>query len=278
MTEQAIPMGQASVQKMLIDLLDNTKAEACYFNRPEKQVVCFSTQLSCSVGCTFCASPGPEKTLNLTCEEMLLQCHTMLANNLVKDKVILFSFMGEGEPLLNYNNVVRTMKYLPRYYSNCRLALSTSGAAPKRIVDLSNEEFDVPFKLQVSMHSLDPVIRKEIMPLAHSVEEVVAAMETYRKNQPNRPIELNFALMDGVNDRDEDLELIRKHLDTSWYLKFGQFNPVPGIAFTGSPKIQEFTDALKKDGYTVEYHASDGSKTGAACGQTRGEYTAAFKK
>ncbi|KKL06109.1 hypothetical protein LCGC14_2599350, partial [marine sediment metagenome] len=177
-----------------------------------------------------------------------------------------------------YNSVIRTMQLLPTYYPNCRLALSTSGAAPKRIVDLSNEEFEVPFKLQVSMHSLDPVIRKELMPLARPVEEVVAAMETYRKNQPNRPVELNFALMDGVNDRDEDLELIRKYLDTSWYLKFGQFNPVPGMAFTGSPKIQEFTDALKKDGYTVEYHASDGSKTGAACGQTRGEYVAAFKK
>lgn len=277
MTVQYIPIGEAPVQKVLIDL-ENKKAEACYFNRPEKQVVCFSTQLSCSVGCAFCASPGPEKTLNLTYEEMLHQCHEMLADNLVEDKVILFSLMGEGEPLLNYNNIIKTMHLLPTYYPNCRLSLSTSGASPKRIVDLSREEFDVPFKLQVSMHSLDPVIRKDLMPLARPVEEVIAAMETYRKNQPNRPIELNFALMDGINDRDEDLELIKKYLDTSWYLKFGRFNPVPGVIFTGSNRIQEFVDILTNDGYTVEYHASDGADTGAACGQTRGEYVAAFEK
>ena len=277
MTEQLIPMGQAPVQKILVDL-GNKQAEAIYFNRPEKQVVCFSSQLSCAVGCTFCASPGPEKTVNLTYKEMLHQCHEMLEDNLVEDKVILFSVMGEGEPLLNYDNVIKTMQLLPTYYSNCRLALSTSGAAPKRIVDLSREEFDVPFKLQVSMHSLDPVIRKGLMPLAHSVEEVVAAIETYRKNQPNRPLELNFTLMDGVNDRDEDLELIKKHLDTSWYLKFGQFNPIPGVMFAGSNRTQDFVDSLTNSGYTVEYHASDGSKTAAACGQTRGEYVAAFKK
>ena len=277
MTEQLIPMGQARVQKVLVDLGDK-HAEAIYFNRPEKQVVCFSTQLSCAVGCTFCASPGPEKTVNLTYGEMLHQCHEMLEDNLVEGKVILFSFMGEGEPLLNYSNVVTAMQLLPSYYPNCRLALSTSGAAPKRIVDLSREEFDVPFKLQVSMHSLDSVIRKELMPLASPIEEVIAAMETYRKNQPNRSIELNFALMDGINDRDEDLELIKKYLDTSWYLKFGRFNLVSGVTFTGSNRIQEFVDILTKDGYIVEYHASDGANTGAACGQTRGEYVAAFEK
>ncbi len=270
MTEQAIPMGDAPVQKVLIDLGDR-KAEAIYFNRPEKQVVCFSSQLSCSVGCTFCASPGPENTLNLTHKEMLQQCHEMLKDNLVKDKIILFSVMGEGEPLLNYKNVVKTLHCLPMYYPNCRLALSTSGASPKRIIDLVREYFGVPFKLQVSMHVLDAATRKIIMPLAHPVEEVIRAMEVYRENREENPIEINFTLINGVNDRDEDLELIKKYFDTSWYLKFGQFNDVPGIAYTGSKRIQEFTDSLRADGYTVEYHASDGSNTGAACGQTRGE-------
>lgn len=270
MTELAIPMGEAPVQKVLIDLGER-KAEAIYFNRPEKQVVCFSTQLSCSVGCTFCASPGPEKTVNLTYKEMLQQCHEMLKDNLIKDKIILFSVMGEGEPLLNYNNVVKTMHCLPMYYPNCRLALSTSGAAPKRIIDLASEYFDVPFKLQVSMHTLDAKTRKVMMPLAHSVEEIIDAMEIYRKHRKENPIEINFTLMNGVNDRDEDLELIKKYLDTSWYLKFGQFNKVPGIAFTASRKTKAFTDSLRADGYTVEYHASDGSKTASACGQTRGE-------
>ena len=270
MNELAIPMGEAPVILSLIELTDK-KVEACYINRPEKQIVCFSTQLSCAVGCKFCASPGPEKTVNLTWREMIQQCHEMLVD-MDPDKVILFSVMGEGEPLLNYYNVVGAMKRLPLLFPNCRLALSTSGAAPRRIVALANEPFTVPFKLQVSMHSLDPIIRKELMPLAHSVEDVINAMQAYREMTVDRPIEINIALMDGVNDRDEDLDLIKKHLDTSWYLKFGQFNEVPGLPYTGSKRIQEFVDILRGEDYTVEHHASDGSKSGAACGQTRGEY------
>ena len=137
MIEQSIPMGEAPVQKTMIFLADKKRVEACYFNRPEKQVVCFSTQLSCSVGCAFCASPGPEKTINLTEEEILHQCHYMLDNNLIEDKVVLFSAMGEGEPFLNFPNVVKAMQKLPEFYPNCRLAISTSGASPKRIIDLS---------------------------------------------------------------------------------------------------------------------------------------------
>lgn len=268
---QQIPMGEAPVQKTLINLGDKM-VEAIYFNRPEKQVVCFTTQLSCAVGCAFCASPSPEKTTNLTAEEMIAQCEYMLEGNLEENKIILFSFMGEGEPLLNYANVVEAMKRLPFYWPNCRLAVSTSGASPKRIIDLSNEEFSVPLKLQVSMHSLDPVRRKSLMPLAHPVTDVINALKIYRENQPNRLIELNFTLMAGLNDRDEDIDLIRKHLDKSWYLKFGQFNPVNGIDISESPRTQEIPKILSSEGYIVEYHASDGSTIGGACGQTRGEY------
>lgn len=71
--------------------------------------------------------------------------------------------------------------------------------------------------------------------------------------------------------------MTKKYLDTSWYLKFGQFNPVPGVLFTGSNKIQKFVDDLTNNGYNVEYHAADGANIGA-CGQTRGEYVAAFEK
>jgi len=107
-------MGQAPVDKRLIEVSDGVFAEAIFFNRPEKRVVCFSTQLTCSVGCKFCASPGPEKTVNLSADEMMKQIDSMLGENQTAktDNIILFSFMGEGEPFLNYKNVIEVMHRL----------------------------------------------------------------------------------------------------------------------------------------------------------------------
>lgn len=270
-TDLTIPMGDAFVNKYLIDLPNSKKAEVCYFNRPEKQVVCFSTQLSCSVGCKFCASPGPERTVNLTTEEMLELCDETLSKHCVTDKIILFSIMGEGEPLLNYNNVIDLMHRLPQYYPNCKLALSTSGASTKRILDLADEDFSVPFKLQISMHILDQEQRKIIMPLAESVAAVMAAAAFYRAKQPNNPIELNFTLMKGINDTALDIGYIKEYLDTSWYIKLGRYNHVPNSTYFGSDKVDWFANELREAGFTVEVHASDGSKNASACGQTRGQ-------
>jgi 23S rRNA (adenine2503-C2)-methyltransferase len=267
-----IPMGQAPVLKRLVDI-SSAKVEAIYLNRPEKQVVCFTTQLNCPVGCKFCASPSPEAAMNLTTQNMVQQCTEILEENAVPGKVILFSVMGEGEPLLNYHNVVAAMHQLPALYPNCRLALSTSGAAPKRIVDLSEEDFSVPFKLQVSMHILDAEKRKRIMPLVKTPREVIDAMEVYRANKPDGPIELNFTLMDGINDTYNDIEDIKAHLDTGWYIKLGRYNEIPTAPFSGSKRVEWFANELRANGYTVEVHASDGSKDGAACGQTSGLYS-----
>lgn len=267
-----IPMGQAPVVKRLVDI-SAAKVEVIYFNRPEKQMVCFTTQVSCPVGCKFCASPSSDPALNLLPDEMVQQCLEVLEENYIPGKVILFSVMGEGEPLLNYTNVVKAMHQLSILYPNCRLALSTSGVSPKRIVDLSIEEFRVPFKLQVSMHILDAEKRREIMPLVKSPREIVEALEIYRANKPDRPVELNFTLMSGINDTPADIELIKEYIDTSWYIKLGRYNEIPNSPFLGSDRVEWFANELRGNGYTVEIHASDGSKDSSACGQTSGLYS-----
>jgi 23S rRNA (adenine2503-C2)-methyltransferase len=267
-----IPMGQAPVIKRLVDI-SAAKVEVIYFNRPEKQMVCFTTQVSCPVGCKFCASPSPEPAMNLTTEEMVQQCNEILEENYIPGKVILFSVMGEGEPLLNYTSVVEAMHHLSALYPNSRLALSTSGVSPRRIVDLSKEEFSVPFKLQVSMHILDAGKRREIMPLVRPPQEVIDALKIYRAIRPDRPIELNFTLMSGINDTPADIELIKEYIDTSWYIKLGRYNEIPNSPFLGSDRVDWFANELRKDGYTGEIHASDGSKDSSACGQTSGLYS-----
>jgi 23S rRNA (adenine2503-C2)-methyltransferase len=100
-----IPLGEATVIKDLIELSSGHKAEAIYYNRPDKQVICLSTQLSCAVGCVFCASPDGNKTVNLSMLDMLEQIAEMdfYAED---DKIMLFSFMGEGEPMQNYASLI----------------------------------------------------------------------------------------------------------------------------------------------------------------------------
>jgi 23S rRNA (adenine2503-C2)-methyltransferase len=266
-----IPMGQATVQKDLIELPSGNFAEAIYFDRPEKQVICFSTQLFCAVGCAFCASPGKEKTINLTTGEMLLQIGTMMRRYGRSDKVILFSFMGEGEPLLNYKNVLPLLHKLPEAYPNCRISLSTSGVAPDKIIALANEEFAVPFKLQISVHVCDEETRNWFMPHAKSIPAIKDALLKYHTLCPERSVELNFALIKGVNDSLVDAVNIVNEFPQE-YIKISKFNPLIKSDFE-SPSdehIQDFVDYLIDRGLTVEYHQTDGSGVGAACGQTRG--------
>lgn len=269
----AIPMGQATVQKDLIPLESGKFAEAIYFNRPEKQVVCFSTQLSCAVGCAFCASPGPETTVNLTAEEMLLQINTMMETySTDSNNITLFSVMGEGEPLLNYKNVLQVIHELPVKYPYSRISLSTSGVALDKIKELAHEEFTVPFKLQVSMHTLDDDVRAWFMPLAKPVADVKQAIDYYHANtDDDRPVELNFALIKDVNDTLADAERIIKMFPTE-HIKISQFNPIIRSEFESPSKetMNEFVSYLRNAGLDVEYHQTDGSGIGAACGQTRG--------
>jgi len=98
------------------------------------------------------------------------------------------------------------------------------------------------------------------------------AIDFYHQIAPHRPVELNFALMDGINDSDRELDLISEWFPNE-YIKLSQFNPIPEKPFKASTRYHEFANGLRNRGLTVEYHATDGSTIGAACGQTRGEHT-----
>lgn len=266
---ELIPMGKAPVNKELIEVSSGRFAEVIYFNRPEKQVICFSTQLNCAVGCDFCASPGTGPTINLSADEMLAQVHHML-KQADPNKLMLFSIMGEGEPLLNYKNVMEVMHELPSLHKECKISLSTSGAAPDKIKRLAEVEFDVPFKLQVSIHAIGPG-RKKLMPQAKSINEIKYAIEYYHHKKPDAPVELNFTLLKGVNDSYRDAKMICDYFREE-YIKISKFNTVIDSHHKSSDDstIDAFVQYLRDRGLTVEYHQTDGSDVSAACGQTRG--------
>ena len=268
-------MGQAPVKKELFDLGNGCHAEAIYFHRPEKQVICFSTQINCPVGCTFCASGGG-KTINLSTQQMVDLVEYMYEKYAVPDTIMLFSVMGEGEPLLNYYNVMTALKEITYRHPNSRISLSTSGIKPDKITelafDLKNGIFDVPFKLQISIHSLENWVRHELMPNnARSIWEIMDAIKIFHKECPNTPVELNFAMINGFTDTAENAYMISLAFRDE-HIKLSQYNPIERSDYVGTPveRIKNMQCFLVNTGMSVEFHATDGSGIGAACGQIRG--------
>lgn len=256
-------LGKAEVTKCLIKLPSSNLAESIYFDRPEKQVICISTQLNCSVGCLFCASSCDTGTINLSVEDMLYQFDWMDIGN--KDKLMLYSFMGEGEPFLNYKNVLETMRILDKRH-DCRISVSTSGY---KIREFALEEFNKPVKLQVSVHAANYYTRKKLMPNAPDTIRLKEAIKYFNENS-NKLLDLNFTLIDGINDSLQDMQhIIDKFPDN--HIKISKYNSVDNVGMKSSTRVDECINFLKESNMDVEYHETDGADIAAACGQTRGK-------
>ena len=250
--------------KFLVQLDENTCVETTYVNYKNKHIVCFSSMAGCPIGCTFCVS-GRNKTHRLlTTGEMLLQCEQALKGRDLKGKPILFSCMGEGEPMLNYDNVVRALKELGTRYPNSKLAMSTSGAKPYLIKALAREEFPVPFKLQISIHSTYQHIRDRLMPNAGLLAEIVKFVPRYLESPHD--IEFNYVLLDGVNDGTNDAHRLAA-LANGIMIKLNKLNPIPESLFQYTNQYDEFCEVLTQRGADYEFYATDGTDIDAACGQ-----------
>ena len=270
-------MGQAAVIKDLITLSSGHKAEAIYFNRPDKQVICLSTQLSCAVGCVFCASPDGNKTVNLSTADMIEQIEQM--EQYAEDgKLMLYSFMGEGEPLQNFSSLCDTIDWLNEgrsiYPYPFKVAISTSGVKPKNIRKLADylvKHSGIVTKLQLSLHAPTDAGRKKIMPVSKPLTDVMDAMEYYRTTTKG-PIDINYVLIKGVNDSVDDAHELTD-LCQNFHVKISKYNDVPWLDFEESDNKDAFLAVLDDTGLSYEYHMTDGEKNNAACGQTRGRST-----
>lgn len=268
-----IPMGQAAVIKELIDVPSGHQAEAIYYNRPDKQVICLSSQLSCAVGCVFCASPDDNKTVNLTSDDMIAQIDAM-AEHANSDTVMLYSFMGEGEPMQNYANLVDTIDHLIKTSkSPFRVAVSTSGIKPAAIVKFAHyvasvADEEVTIKLQLSLHAPTDGGRKRIMPLTKPLADVMGAMNEYRRIT-NGEIDINYTLIKDLNDTIDDAQALVE-LCKAYHVKISKYNNVPWLDWTESDNTEAFLAVLETLGLSHEFHMTDGEKDNAACGQTRG--------
>lgn len=262
--------------KYLFALDDGEKIESVFMRYKHGNTICLSTQAGCRMGCSFCASTMNGWRRNLTPSEMLLQIMKTEADT--GEKISNIVLMGIGEPLDNYDNVIRFIRLVNNKdglnIGMRHISLSTCGLVDK--IDRLAEE-DIPLTLSVSLHAADNDTRRAIMPIANkwTVEELVDACKRYIK-KTGRRISFEYAMIASVNDSVRDAEKLGKLLSGMLcHVNLIPINPVLGKNYKKSEKnsIEVFTQTLEKYKINVTVRRKLGSDIDASCGQLRASHS-----
>jgi len=259
-------------KKYLFRLHDNNVVESVLMKYTYGYSACISSQVGCRMGCRFCASTGIEFARNLTCGEMLGQLITIQKDAGIRISNIVI--MGIGEPLDNYDNVVRFLRLVNHKgglnIGYRHITLSTCGLVP-RILDLAKE--NIPITLSISLHAPNDELRNKLMPvnLKYSIDKLIEACKIYTE-ETGRRITFEYALIKGLNDSKENAHelafLIKGMLS---HVNLIPVNEVEGTEFekTSKERTGIFKDILEKNGIEVTLRRELGSDINAACGQLR---------
>ncbi|HBR31728.1 MAG: 23S rRNA (adenine(2503)-C(2))-methyltransferase RlmN [Eubacteriales bacterium] len=262
--------------KYLYRLDDGEMIETVFMRYKHGNTICLSTQAGCKMGCDFCASTINGFRRNLLPSEMLLQI--MCCERDLAEKVSNIVLMGIGEPLDNYDNVVRFLRLVNNEkglnIGMRHISLSTCGIADK--IDRLAQE-NLPITLSVSLHASDQKKREEIMPVARkwSLEQLLASCRQYIK-KTGRRISFEYALISGVNDSGEEADRLGKLLSGMLcHVNLIPVNPVKEKSFKKSEKssIEVFTRTIEKYRISVTVRRRLGSDINASCGQLRANHS-----
>jgi 23S rRNA (adenine2503-C2)-methyltransferase len=190
-------------------------------------------------------------------------------------KPILFSAMGEGEPLLNYRSTKRllvTFLELTDWFGSRdpRFSVSTSGINPSTIAMLRDSKLtrELKLKLQISLHGVNHYHRQRLIPHVADFERLVHVGKSFQDKYPQQ-LEWNYVLIAGINDTDRHARDLAAILGPGAYVKLNRYNPISLQPFEPSPRGEKFQALLRHHGVIVEHYATDGTDVGAACGQLR---------
>jgi 23S rRNA (adenine2503-C2)-methyltransferase len=256
--------------------------ETVYIPEPDRGTLCISSQVGCAMDCTFCSTAQQGFNRNLSVAEIVGQ--VWLAHRELKDTrpdgraITNIVFMGMGEPLANYRNVVPAMRIflddLGYDLSRRRVTLSTSGLVPQ-IYKLAQE---CNVALAVSLHAPNDELRDRLVPInrKHPIAELLAACWHYIDRQNGRSITFEYVMLDGVNDKPEHATALGRLLrGRPAKVNLIPFNVFPGTKYTRSPAavIVRFRDILNENGVIATIRRTRGDDIDAACGQLAGQVT-----
>ncbi|HJJ05131.1 MAG TPA: 23S rRNA (adenine(2503)-C(2))-methyltransferase RlmN [Clostridiaceae bacterium] len=259
-------------QKFLFGILDGNAIESVLMKYHHGNTICVSSQVGCKMGCKFCASTGIKFVRSLSAGEIVEQ--VLAVERESGEKISNIVFMGIGEPLDNYDNVIHAIRILnnPKGLNigARHISVSTSGIVP-RIYDLAKE--NIQCTLSVSLHATNNEKRSQMMPInkKYSIEELIKACKDYI-NITNKRISFEYALAKDNNDNLEDAkQLVSLLKGMLCHVNLIPINKIENGNFVKSSNenIIKFRDYLNDNGIVATIRRELGSDIDAACGQLR---------
>jgi 23S rRNA (adenine2503-C2)-methyltransferase len=271
--EETPPASDGS-RKTLFALHDGNRIESVYMPMGDRTSVCLSSQAGCAVGCTFCVTGFFGAGRNLTPAEMAGQFFAIRRQHDVPPELMNVVFMGMGEPLLNFDNLVIALDILGHTVAPKRITVSTSGIIPG--IDALAKLERRP-NLAVSINAPDRRRREEIMPITakYPLEELIAALRRYPAEK-GRELTAEYVLLAGYNDSPQDAvalaRLLRGLNAKVNAIPFNEDANLPSwMKRPADAAIDRFVDTLVRNGVRVTVRRSKGRDIAAACGQLRGK-------
>ena len=269
-----------STRKFLFRLSDANLIEsvlipaspALYGERSDRRTICVSTQVGCAYGCKFCASGLEGFSRNLRANEIVDQLISV--EQASGEKIDNVVFMGMGEPLANFDNVVRAIRIINAPWGlglgARHITVSTSGLAPQ-IKKLGDEPLQI--RLAVSLHGATDEVRDRIMPInrRYNIANLLAACDYYVSHKKQR-ITFEYILIRDINDSEEQAHSLAKHARRlSAKVNLIPYNTVEGLPWSRPPRIRQekFLSILRKTGIAATLRTEKGHDIEAACGQLR---------
>ena len=277
-------VSEDGTRKYLVRIAGGHEVEVVYIPEEGRGTLCVSSQVGCTLTCSFCHTGTQKLVRNLTAGEIIGQ--VMIARDDLdewpevgapKDETRLLSnivLMGMGEPLYNFENVRDAMKIAMDQegiqLSRRRITLSTSGVVP----EIARTAQEIGCQLAISFHATTDEVRDKLVPINKrwNIAELVEALRAYPKVSNSERITFEYVMLNGVNDSDADahrlIELIR---GIPAKINLIPFNEWPGAPYTRSSnnRIRAFADIIYKAGYASPIRKPRGEDIMAACGQLK---------
>ncbi len=272
--------GKDGTEKYLYLLNDGNIVEGVFMPHNYGNTICISTQVGCRMGCAFCASTLNGLIRNLTCGEMVgqvLSANALHGGDRKNRKINNIVLMGSGEPLDNYDNVVKFLKNISDKdgfdIGIRKISLSTCGLSEK-IIELADS--NLPITLTISLHASTDEKRSALMPInkSNNISRLISAAKYYF-NKTGRRIIFEYSLIEGENSSKADAETLASLLKgLNCHVNIINLNYVKERNLRGANKdtIKDFMDTLTAKGISNTLRRSMGNDIEGACGQLRNKY------
>lgn len=275
LTINEVQTSEDGTMKTRFKTFDGHFIEGVLIPTEERKTACVSSQIGCSLSCKFCATGYMDRKRNLTYDEIYDQVAMINQESEKKyeKKLSNIVFMGMGEPLLNYSNVMKAIERITAvdglFMSARRITVSTAGVA-KQIRQLGDDQ--VKFKLALSLHAANDQKRNEIMPIneSNNIKALIEALNHFYKQTGNE-ITFEYILFKNFNDSQKDAEeLVKIYRQVPADLvNIIEYNPIEEFRFTKPDEedTQNFMSFLEKNRVNARLRRSRGKDIDAACGQ-----------